>query len=90
MKSVYCMKWFLCIFYLQVVVIIIICVIALLLVYMLFLLCLDPLIARRPAQYQEHIDEEVINLVTFSGSGIATLTLLTNTEDINGGYCGTC
>lgn len=42
----------------KVVVIIIICVIALLLVYMLFLLCLDPLIARRPAQYQEHIDEE--------------------------------
>lgn len=42
----------------KVVVIIIICVTALLLVYMLFLLCLDPLIARKPTQYQEHVNEE--------------------------------
>ncbi|XP_060588211.1 putative protein 2 isoform X2 [Ruditapes philippinarum] len=42
----------------KVVVIIIICVTSLLLVYMLFLLCLDPLIARRPGSYQEHMDED--------------------------------
>lgn len=42
----------------KVVVIIIICVILLLLVYMLFLLCLDPLIAHRPSKYQEHTDED--------------------------------
>jgi len=51
-------------------VIIITCVTSLLLVYMLFLLCLDPLIARRPSSsYQEHMDE-VVNLVTvLSGLG---------------------
>ncbi|XP_046553869.1 proton-transporting V-type ATPase complex assembly regulator TMEM9-like isoform X1 [Haliotis rubra] len=43
----------------KVVVIFIICVVSLLMVYMLFLMCLDPLIARRPAHYQEHADEEV-------------------------------
>ncbi|KAL4232824.1 tmem9 [Mactra antiquata] len=43
----------------KVVVIIIICVTSLLLIYMLFLLCLDPLIARRPgSSYQEHMDED--------------------------------
>lgn len=42
----------------KVVVIIIICVTSLLLVYMSFLLCLDPLIARRPGAYQEHMDED--------------------------------
>ncbi|XP_053398022.1 proton-transporting V-type ATPase complex assembly regulator TMEM9-like isoform X2 [Mercenaria mercenaria] len=42
----------------KVVVIIIICVTSLLLVYMLFLLCLDPLIARKPGAYQEHMDED--------------------------------
>lgn len=42
----------------KVVVIIIICVTSLLLVYMSFLLCLDPLIARRPGSYQEHMDED--------------------------------
>lgn len=47
----------------QVMVIIITCVTSLLLLYMLFLLCLDPLIARRPSAYQEHMDE-VVNLVT--------------------------
>ncbi|WAR07454.1 Y1161-like protein [Mya arenaria] len=44
-----------------VVVIIIICVTSLLLIYMLFLLCLDPLIAHRPTAYQQHMDE-VVNL----------------------------
>ncbi|KAK7107672.1 proton-transporting V-type ATPase complex assembly regulator TMEM9-like isoform X2 [Littorina saxatilis] len=42
----------------KVVVIFIICVVTLLFVYMLFLLCLDPLIQRRPAQYSQHTDEE--------------------------------
>nr|KAG5711079.1 hypothetical protein BaRGS_004723 [Batillaria attramentaria] len=43
----------------SVVVIFIICVVSMLFIYMLFLLCLDPLIARRPAHYAEHTDEEV-------------------------------
>ncbi|KAK6170701.1 hypothetical protein SNE40_019025 [Patella caerulea] len=43
----------------KVVVIFIICVVSLLFVYMLFLLCLDPLIAHRPTRYIEHADEEV-------------------------------
>ncbi|XP_052808851.1 putative protein 2 isoform X2 [Mya arenaria] len=42
----------------KVVVIIIICVTSLLLIYMLFLLCLDPLIAHRPTAYQQHMDED--------------------------------
>ncbi|KAK7497302.1 hypothetical protein BaRGS_00011346, partial [Batillaria attramentaria] len=42
----------------KVVVIFIICVVSMLFIYMLFLLCLDPLIARRPAHYAEHTDEE--------------------------------
>ncbi|KAJ8315688.1 hypothetical protein KUTeg_007838 [Tegillarca granosa] len=44
----------------QVVVIFIICVVSLLLVYMMFLLCLDPIIARKPSagRYQEHSNEE--------------------------------
>ncbi|OWF50201.1 putative protein 2 isoform X2 [Mizuhopecten yessoensis] len=42
----------------KVVVIFIICVVSLLFVYMLFLLCLDPLIARRPTQYQQQTNEE--------------------------------
>ncbi|KAK3580510.1 hypothetical protein CHS0354_001111 [Potamilus streckersoni] len=43
----------------KVVVIIVICIISVLFVYMLFLLCLDPLITRRPTHYQEHTNEEV-------------------------------
>ena len=46
----------------QVVVILIICVVSLLFLYMLFLLCLDPLMSRRP-KYLEQQNEEV-NLVT--------------------------
>ncbi|XP_005108681.1 transmembrane protein 9 isoform X2 [Aplysia californica] len=42
----------------KVVVIFIICVVSLLFVYMLFLLCLDPLIQRRPTSYQQHTNEE--------------------------------
>ncbi|XP_052243946.1 proton-transporting V-type ATPase complex assembly regulator TMEM9-like isoform X2 [Dreissena polymorpha] len=42
----------------KVVVILIICVISLLLIYMLFLLCLDPLITHRPASYKQHMDED--------------------------------
>ncbi|XP_059178526.1 putative protein 2 isoform X2 [Physella acuta] len=41
----------------KVVVIFIICVISLLFVYMLFLMCLDPIIQRRP-NYQQHTNEE--------------------------------
>ena len=61
------------------VVIFIICVVTLLFVYMLFLLCLDPLIQRRPAHYSEHTDEEV-NLVTYQAAAFLTLRLsvLTN------------
>jgi len=42
----------------KVVVIIIICVISLLVLYMLFLLCLDPLMSRRPKTYMEQRNEE--------------------------------
>ncbi|XP_041353877.1 proton-transporting V-type ATPase complex assembly regulator TMEM9-like isoform X2 [Gigantopelta aegis] len=42
----------------KVVVVFIICVVAMLFVYMLFLLCLDPLIAWRPSHYAEHTNEE--------------------------------
>lgn len=44
----------------KVVVIFIICVVSLLFVYMLFLLCLDPLMQRRPGAgtYQQHTNEE--------------------------------
>lgn len=60
---------------LQVVVIFIICVVTLLFVYMLFLLCLDPLIQRRPAHYSEHTDEEV-NMVTYRAAAFLTLLLI--------------
>lgn len=46
----------------RVLVILIIWVISLLTVYMLFLMCLDPLLNKRRAAYQEHVNEEV-NLV---------------------------
>jgi hypothetical protein len=42
----------------KVVVIFIICVVSLLFIYMLFLICLDPLIQRRPTSYQQHTNEE--------------------------------
>lgn len=42
----------------KVVVIFIICVISLLFLYMLFLLCLDPLMSRRPLAYTEQRNEE--------------------------------
>lgn len=52
-----------CLFLLfQVVVLFIICVVALLFLYMLFLLCLDPLMTHRPIAYTEQRNEE-INLV---------------------------
>lgn len=51
----------------KVVVIFIICVISLLFVYMLFLMCLDPIIQRRPTSYQQHTNEEV-NLEDMSGT----------------------
>jgi len=44
---------------LQVVVIFIICTIMLLVLYMLFLLCLDPFLSRRPRSYVEQHNEEV-------------------------------
>lgn len=43
----------------KVVVIFIICVVSLLFIYMCFLLCLDPLITKRPrTQYQQQVNEE--------------------------------
>ena len=45
--------------------IIVICVISLLFLYMLFLLCLDPLMSRRPRTYQEQRNEEVNLVNTF-------------------------
>jgi len=42
----------------KVVVILIICVVSLLVLYMLFLLCLDPLMSRRPKTYLEQHNEE--------------------------------
>jgi STE24 endopeptidase len=56
---------------LQVVVIFIICLVSLLFVYMLFLLCLDPLLQHRPAHYSEHQDEEV-NLVNNQAAAFLT------------------
>jgi len=41
----------------QVVIIIIICVVSMLVVYMIFLLCLDPLMGRKSAAYAEQRDE---------------------------------
>ena len=60
---------------LQVVVIFVICIVSVLFVYMLFLLCLDPLIARRPptTAYQPQTNEEV-NLVICIGSIWAYIT----------------
>ncbi|KAK3096670.1 hypothetical protein FSP39_002249 [Pinctada imbricata] len=55
----------------KVVVIFVICVVSLLFVYMLFLLCLDPLIARRPSSYQQHTNEEV-NMEEVPSSASAT------------------
>ncbi|XP_023238128.1 uncharacterized protein CG1161-like [Centruroides sculpturatus] len=43
----------------MVVVILIIWVISLLVVYMLFLMCLDPLLNKRSTTYEEHTNEEV-------------------------------
>ncbi|XP_025099216.1 transmembrane protein 9-like [Pomacea canaliculata] len=56
----------------KVVVIFIICVVSLLFVYMLFLLCLDPLIQRRPPHYTEHTDEEV-NLEDMSAPRVSQM-----------------
>jgi len=42
----------------QVVVIFIICVVGLLFLYMVFLLCLDPLMTRRPIAYTEQHNEQ--------------------------------
>ena len=44
---------------LQVVVIIVIWIISLLVIYMLFLVCLDPLLNKKTTQYQEQTNEEV-------------------------------
>ncbi|GAB6030357.1 tmem9 domain, member B [Chamberlinius hualienensis] len=43
----------------RVVVIIVIWIISLLVIYMLFLMCLDPLLNKRATHYQEHTDEDV-------------------------------
>ena len=48
---------------LQVVVIFIICTVTLLVLYMLFLLCLDPFLSRRPKSYVEQQNEEVSMLM---------------------------
>jgi hypothetical protein len=47
----------------QVVVIIVIWIISLLVIYMLFLICLDPLLNKRAkGSYQEHTNEEVCHI----------------------------
>jgi len=48
-----------CMVMLQVVVIFIVCTVTLLVLYMLFLLCLDPFLSRRPKSYVEQRNEEV-------------------------------
>jgi hypothetical protein len=63
-------------FWFQVVVLIIICIVSLLVIYMLFLLCLDPLMNRRPKTYQEQQNEEV-NLVIIFWHGTNSLIALT-------------
>lgn len=51
-------------FIFQFVVIMVIWIISLLVVYMLFLICLDPLLNKRAkANYQEHTNEEVNSLL---------------------------
>ncbi|XP_060079719.1 proton-transporting V-type ATPase complex assembly regulator TMEM9-like isoform X1 [Ylistrum balloti] len=65
----------------KVVVIFIICVVSLLFVYMLFLLCLDPLIARRPTQYQQQTNEEV-NLDDHSVSQMSSRPEMTRQRSI--------
>lgn len=52
-----------CTMTIKVVVIIVIWIISLLVVYMLFLMCLDPLLNKRSITYQEHTNEEVIATV---------------------------
>ncbi|CAI9735690.1 proton-transporting V-type ATPase complex assembly regulator TMEM9-like isoform X1 [Octopus vulgaris] len=56
----------------KIMVTIIICVVSLLFVYMVFLLCLDPLLVKKPGRYQEQTNEEV-NLVTFTAGKTWTL-----------------
>ena len=56
LQSVKLCEWSVC--GLQVVVIFIICVVGLLFLYMLFLLCLDPLMTRRPVAYTEQHNEQ--------------------------------
>lgn len=53
----------------RVVVIIIIWIISLLIIYMLFLMCLDPLMNKKTTSYQEHMDEttEVEAVPRYSG-----------------------
>ncbi|KAK7503287.1 hypothetical protein BaRGS_00005552 [Batillaria attramentaria] len=65
----------------KVVVIFIICVVSMLFIYMLFLLCLDPLIARRPAHYAEHTDEEA-PLVSLTSSRYLLVELSIKMENI--------
>lgn len=59
--NVYCKQFFKYLFFSkQVVVIIVIWIISLLVIYMLFLMCLDPLLNKRvKANYQEHTNEDV-------------------------------
>ena len=54
----------------QVVIIIIICVVSMLVVYMIFLLCLDPLMGRKSAAYSEQRDE-VDDAASQTGDGSA-------------------
>jgi hypothetical protein len=50
----------------QVVVIIVIWIISLLVIYMLFLICLDPLLNKRAkGSYQEHTNEEVYYYILY-------------------------
>jgi len=58
----------------QVVVIFIICVVGLLFLYMLFLLCLDPLMTRRPIAYTEQHNEQPEEVSMVSANTFYTLS----------------
>ena len=64
-------------FFLQIMVTIIICIVSLLFVYMVFLLCLDPLLVKKPGRYTEQTNEEVNLVNTMAADNEAFFFLLT-------------
>lgn len=71
-----------CNFFFQVVVIIVIWIISILVIYMLFLMCLEPLLNKRvkTSNYQEHTNEDVHN--TYSKyAGIKYSQLVATLDD---------